>query len=91
MSKLPDASCVHIAEPCAHLSPNLRLDMFLMSFDLMPWQEIGRWCWHYCQNADARQEAEALWRATSATYEGVPAQSMMSPQHQVQRGIEPIA
>ena len=46
-------------------------------------QELGRWCWQYCQDADARQEAEALWRATSAVHEGVPMQSMMSPQHQV--------
>ena len=45
-------------------------------------QEIGRWCWQYCQDADGRDAAEAGWRATSATYDGVPLQSAMTPQHQ---------
>ena len=45
-------------------------------------QEIGRWCWQYCQDADGKDAAEAGWRATSATYDGVPLQSTMSPQHQ---------
>ena len=49
-------------------------------------QEIARWCLQYCVAADVRQPADQLRLATSATFEGVSADSStsgISAQHQV--------